>query len=121
MRFPERWRIREPGAVVFDPSTGNRRPGPPAADVVCRGVLQQRQLSASSIDAGSSEISDGHVVMTYVLMLEPSAPTPSSRAVLLDDADNTYQVVASPRVRKPVGGRPVYIAVMVRRSSDMKE
>jgi hypothetical protein len=107
--------------VAIDPSTGNRRPGAASVDVSCRGVLQQRQLPASSVDAGSSEISDGHVVMTYVLMLEPSAPTPSSRAVLLDEDDNTYQVVASPRVRKPVGGRPVYIAVMVRRSSDMKE
>ena len=123
MRFPERWLIQEPASVpVFDPSTGVKKPSPLPVPVAVRGLLQQRQLSASSVDAGNSEFVDGHVTSSYVLLLDPSAPSPSPSAVLIDSDGLRYQVVANSRVRRPVRGvrKPAYIAVMVRRSNDLE-
>lgn len=107
---------------VKDPSTGNRKPGVLPDPVAVRGLLQQRQLSASSVDAGNSEFADGHVVSVYVLMLEPAAPSPSPSAVLIDSDGLRFQVVANSRPRRPVRGarKPAYIAVMVRRSNDLE-
>ncbi|WP_052056361.1 hypothetical protein [Rhodococcoides fascians] len=123
MRFPERWLIQEPaGAAEVDPSTGNRKPGVLPEPVPVRGLLQQRQLSASSVDAGNSEFIDGHVTSVYMLLLKPSSPSPSPSAVLIDADGQRYQVVANSRPRRPVRGvrKPAYIAVMVRRSNDME-
>lgn len=122
MRFPESWSIQEPASPVFDPSTGNRKPGILPDPVPVRGLLQQRQLAASSVDAGNTEFADGHVVSVYVLMLAPSSPVPSQSAVLIDSDGARYQVVANARPRRPVRGirKPAYIAVLVRRSNDLE-
>ncbi|WP_346764426.1 hypothetical protein [Rhodococcus sp. B10] len=87
-----------------------------------RGLLQQRQLSASSVDAGNVEFDDGHVTSVYVLLLEPDSPLPESRDELIDADGLRYQVVANARSRRHIrGGRkPSYLAVMVRRTNDLE-
>jgi len=123
MRFPEQWWIQRPPSVtVMDPSTGNRKPGVKPDPIAVRGLLQQRQLSASSVDAGNVEFSDGHVTSVYLLLLEPESPQPSPRDELVDIDGVHYQVVANSRPRRPVrsGRRPSYIAVMLRCANDLE-
>lgn len=123
MRFPESWWIQSPAAEpVRDPSTNNRKPGVKPDRIPVQGLLQQRQLSASSVDAGNVEFEDGHVTSVYVLLLDPDSPVPTSRDELIDVDEVRYQVVANARPRRPVrGGRkPSYIAVMLRRANDLE-
>ncbi len=70
-RLPERWTllVNNPEQVQ-DESTGNWFPGKPTP-VPWTGLLQQRQLSAASVDAGNTELAAGHVVSSYVLLLDP--------------------------------------------------
>jgi hypothetical protein len=123
MRFPEQWWIQRPvSSPAMDPSTGNKKPGVKPEPIAVRGLLQQRQLSASSVDAGNVEFVDGHVTSVYVLLLEPDSPQPEARDELVDVDGIHYQVVANSRPRRPVrsGRRPSYIAVMLRRSNDLE-
>jgi len=127
-RLPESWVWLVDNPPTQDPSTGNLLPTPPTR-IECTGLLQQRQLSAASVDAGNTEFAPGHVVSSYVLLLDvlpvgsaqPLDPGPSDR---FEDADGVvYQIEGQPRVRRPVPGsrRPAYIAANVRCVTDMKE
>lgn len=69
-KLPEKWVLLQDNPPELDPSTGNRRPVAPT-EVPWTGLLQQRQLASSSVDAGNVEIVDGHVVSSYVLLLDP--------------------------------------------------
>lgn len=122
MRFPESWWIQGPAEPARDPSTNNRMPGVKPDPVPVQGLLQQRQLSASSVDAGNTEFEDGHVTSAYLLLLDPDSPVPGSRDEMVDVDGVRYQVVANARPRRHVrGGRkPSYIAVMVRRANDLE-
>lgn len=123
-RLPEQWVLLQDNPVVgVDPSTGNRRPGVPI-ETPWTGLLQQRQLSASSVDAGNVEFSDGHVVSSYVLLLDPGLqPHPERRDRFRGPDGTVYTVVGKPRVRRPARGsrRPAYISAIVRNSSDYQE
>jgi hypothetical protein len=123
-RLPEDWvLLQDNPVVVIDPSTGNRRPGEPI-EVPCRGLLQQRQLASSSVDAGNVEFVDGHVVSSFVLLLDPGlVPHPVARDKFRGPDGTVFTVVGRPRVRQPVRGsrRPAYISAIVRSSSDYQE
>jgi hypothetical protein len=121
--LPERWTLIHRTEDVYDPVSGNSRPGE-TVEVPWKGLLQQRQLSASSVDAGSTEFEDGHVASAYVLLLEPGlTPFPSRRDAFRGPDGEVLQVVGKPRVRKPARGsrKPAYIAAIVRNSSDYEE
>lgn len=120
--LPEKWTLLVSGEPTIDPSTGNRIPSPPTR-IEWTGLLQQRQLSASSVDAGNTEITPGHVVGAYMLLLDPGlTPFPQRRDAFEDEEGTLYQIQGTPRVRHPArrSRRPAYIAAMVRQSSDMK-
>ena len=122
-RLPEKWTLLVDNEPVQDPSTGNRIPVPPTR-VEWTGLLQQRQLSAASVDAGNTEFESGHVVSSYVLLLDPGIPVmPDRRDRFEDENENVYQIEGKPRPRKPARGsrRTAYIAANVRCVSDMKE
>lgn len=123
VRFTEPWVLLKDNEPIQDPVTGNWFPTAPT-EIPWTGLLQQRQLSASSVDAGSSEIESGHVVASYELLLNPGIPEmPARRDRFRDASGVVYQVVGNPRVRKPARGsrRPAYIAAIVRNSSDLEE
>ena len=108
---------------IQDPSTGNMIPVPPA-EIEWRGRFFQRQLSAASVDAGNTEFDAGHVVSSYVLLLDPGIPVmPDRRDRVRDEDDVIYQIEGKPRARRPARGsrRTAYIAANVRCVSDMKE
>ncbi|WP_395705148.1 hypothetical protein [Rhodococcus ruber] len=123
-RLPESWTLLvDNPPTQDDDSTGNRIPSPPT-EIPWTGLLQQRQLSAASVDAGNTEFEAGHVVSSYVLLLDPGIPvTPGRRDRFRDEQNVIYQIEGTPRVRRPARGsrRPAYIAANVRRVSDMKE
>ncbi|QSE94194.1 hypothetical protein JWS13_39145 [Rhodococcus pseudokoreensis] len=119
--FPEPWTLLRYNEPEYDESTNNRIPVAPT-EVPWRGLLQQRQLSASSVDAGNVEFQDWHVTSSYVLLLAPGLdPLPAERDSFRDEDGAIYQVVGKTRARRPVRGprRAAYIAAIVRRSNDM--
>ncbi|CCW14607.1 hypothetical protein EBESD8_51770 [Rhodococcus aetherivorans] len=121
--LPEKWVLLRESEPVQDESTGNWIPQPPT-EIPWTGLLQQRQLSAASVDAGNTEIVMGHVVSSFVLLLDPGIPVLPDRRDRFRDADDVvYQVEGKPRVRRPARGsrRPAYIAANVRCVSDMEE
>lgn len=122
-RLPEKWTLLVDNPATQDESTGNRIPSPPT-DIEWTGLLQQRQLSSSSVDAGNTEFEAGHVTSSYVLLLDPGIPVmPDRRSRFRDENDVVYQIEGKPRARKPARGskRTAYIAANVRCVSDMKE
>lgn len=121
--LPETWVLLVDGEPVQDPSTGNWFPGP-RTEIEWTGLLQQRQLSAASVGAGNTEFLDGHVVSSYVLLLDPGIPvTPDRRDQFRGPDGLIYEVEGKPRPRRPARGsrRLAYIAANVRCVSDMKE
>jgi len=122
-RLPEPWVLLVDGVATVDESTGNRIPAAPI-EVPWTGLLQQRQLSSSSIDSGNTEFEDGHVSSSFTLLLDPGLlPFPSSRDRFRDSDGIVYQVVGRPRARKPARGarKANYIAAIVRCASDVRE
>jgi len=122
-RLPEPWVLLRDNPPTLDPSTGNRRPSAPT-EVPWTGLLQQRQLASSSVDAGNVEFVDGHVVSSYVLLLDPGLnPHPVPRDKFRGPDGTVFTVVGRPRVRRPVRGsrRPAYISAIVRSSTDYQE
>ncbi|MFC9786436.1 hypothetical protein [Rhodococcus sp. NPDC127528] len=122
-RLPERWTLLRDNEPLQDPSTGNEIPVAPS-EYPWTGLLQQRQLSASSVDAGNVEFEDGHEVSVFDLLLDPGlTPFPNRRDRFRDADGRIVQVVGTPRARRPARGsrRPAYIAAIVRHVSDMKE
>lgn len=122
-RLPERWVLLRENEPVIDPDSGNRIPVP-NSEYPWTGLLQQRQLSASSVDAGNVEFEDGHVASSYVLLLDPGLnPFPERRDAFRGPNGEVVQVVGTPRVRQPArrSRRPAYIAAIVRKSSDYEE
>ena len=120
-RLPEPWVLLRYNEPEYDESTNNQFPVP-LTEVPWHGLLQQRQLSASSVDAGNVEFQDGHVTSSYILLLDPGLdPLPTERDSFRDEDGAIYQVVGKPRARRPVRGprRAAYIAAVVRRSNDM--
>ncbi|EOM78064.1 hypothetical protein DW322_11265 [Rhodococcus rhodnii] len=122
-RLTEQWVLLVEGDPAVDPATGNSRPGPDR-EVPWSGLLQQRQLSASSVDAGNSEFLEGHETSVYDLLLDPGLdPFPKRRDTFRGPDGRVFQVVGTPRVRRPARGsrRPAYIAAIVRAASDFQE
>lgn len=122
-RLPERWTLLRENPPGQDPSTGNRVPVPPS-EYPWTGLLQQRQLSSSSVDMGNVEFESGHEVSGFVLLLDPGlSPSPTRRDRFRGPDGEIVQVVGTPRARRPARGsrRPAYIAAIVRLVSDMKE
>lgn len=122
-KLPERWVLLQDNPPEIDSSTGNRRPTPPT-EIEWTGLLQQRQLASSSVDAGNVEFVDGHVVSSYVLLLDPGlVPHPVPRSKFRDEDGTVFTVVGKPRVRRPARGsrKPAYISAIVRSSSDYQE
>lgn len=122
-RLPERWTLIHREEVSYDETSGNSRPGE-TVEIPWTGLLQQRQLSASSVDAGSTEFEDGHVTSSYVLLLDPGLnPFPGRRDSFRGPGGEVLQVVGTPRVRKPArrSRTPAYIAAIVRNASDYQE
>lgn len=122
-KLPEKWTLLVDNPPVQDPSTGNWFPVP-ATPIPWTGLLQQRQLSAASVDAGNTEFAPGHVVSSYVLLLDPGIPVmPGPEDRFEDENGVVYQVEGKPRSRKKIRGsrRVTYIAANVRCVSDMKE
>ncbi|MCK8671002.1 hypothetical protein M1M07_07705 [Rhodococcus sp. HM1] len=121
--LPEKWILLVDNPPIHDPSTGNRIPAPPTP-VEWTGLAQQRQLSAASVDAGNTEFEAGHVVSSFVLLLDPGIPVmPRVRSKFKDAEGVVYEVEGKPRARRRIRGSRAlrYIAVNVRCVSDMKE
>lgn len=125
MKFPELWRIRPPRPTEVDGSTGNPKPGPKPDPVEVRGLLQQRYPRTEQ-----EQIDNQRTVDTRVLLLHPHTldaghlgrrPTPADQAI--DAEDTVWHIVRESNVRRPNRGNrtPKYIAVIVRRSTDIKE
>ncbi|WP_245813858.1 hypothetical protein [Rhodococcus marinonascens] len=96
----------------------------PRSEIPWTGLLQQEQLSSSSVKAGNSEFEDGHEASSYVLLLDPGIdPFPQRRDAFRGPDGRVFQVVGTPRARRPARGsrRPAYIAAIVRTSSDYQE
>ncbi|MGF7124035.1 hypothetical protein [Rhodococcus sp. BE178] len=122
-RLPEKWVLLVDSDPTIDPATGNRIPGLPR-EIEWTGLLQQRQLTSSSIDVGNVEFDDGHETSGFVLLLNPGIPVMPQRRDRFRGADGTvYHVIGTPRPRRPARGsrRVAYIAAIVRNASDMKE
>ncbi|RVW03013.1 hypothetical protein [Rhodococcus xishaensis] len=120
--LPEAWTLLVENETVQDPSTGNLFPSPPT-EVPWTGLLQQRQLSPASA-VGNTEFTAGHVVSSYVLLLDPGIePLPTSKDAFRDADGAIYRIQGRPRQRRMASGsrRPAYIAANVRMVSDMKE
>ncbi|NKS12585.1 hypothetical protein GS580_16740 [Rhodococcus hoagii] len=124
-RLPEKWTLLVHSTQqVQDESTGNWFPAAAPTPVPWTGLLQQRQLSAASVDAGNTEFAADHVVSSFVLLLDPGLdPFPTQRDSFRDSAGVVYRIEGRPRLRRAANGsqRPAYIAVNVRSVSDMKE
>ena len=121
--LPEKWILLVDNPPIYDPSTGNWFPSPPTP-IEWTGLAQQRQLSAASVDAGNTEFEAGHVVSSFVLLLDRGIPVMPNSGSKFKDADGVvYQVEGKPRPRRRIRGsrEPRYIAVNVRCVSDMKE
>lgn len=122
-RLPEAWTLLVDNPPTQDESTGNRMPSDPTP-IAWTGLLQQRQLTSSSVDAGNTEFESGRVASSFLLLLDPGIPVmPGRRDRFRGPDDAIYQVEGTPRPRKPARGsrRTAYIAAVVRRVSDMKE
>ncbi|QCQ91735.1 hypothetical protein [Rhodococcus sp. SGAir0479] len=122
-KLPEKWTLLADSEPTIDPVTNNRLPGRPI-EIPWTGLLQQRQLTSSSIDVGNTEIENGHETSGAVLLLDPGIPRmPQRRDRFRGEDGTTYQVVGTPRPRRPARGsrRVAYIAAIVRSASDMKE
>lgn len=119
----EPWVLLTDGEPTVDPVTNNRMPGR-SIEIPWTGLLQQRQLTSSSIDIGNTEFESGHETSGFVLLLTPGIPVmPKRRDRFRGPDGGTYQVVGTPRPRRPARGsrRVAYIAAIVRSASDMKE
>lgn len=122
--FPEVWQIRPPRPFVYDPSTGNRRPGGKPNPVPVNGLLQQRFPRTEQSDVGTS----GGRLDERTLLLDPKIVADLGRDLTTDDVaigpdDLVWHIDRAPVPRRPVRGRrtPRYLAVMVRRATDIKE
>ncbi|OZE77222.1 hypothetical protein CH305_18470 [Rhodococcus sp. 15-649-2-2] len=126
MRFVERWVLLRDNPGVPDESTGVLKPVPPT-EIPYAGLLQQRQLSSSSVDAGNTELYPGNVVSSFVLLLEPAPldgsvlDPPRAKDRLRGPDGLVVHVVGLTRPRRNRNHQPRYIAAIVRASSDMKE
>ncbi|NHP18109.1 hypothetical protein G8767_31730 [Rhodococcus sp. IC4_135] len=120
----EKWTLIRENEPLADESTGNRVPVAPS-EFEWTGSLHQRQLSASSVDAGNTEFEPGHVVGSYVLLLTPGlTPFPARRDKFRREEDGEiFTITGTPRERRRMRGsrRPVYIAAIVRNANDLEE
>lgn len=125
MKFPESWLIRPPRPTVTDDSTGNQRPGPKPTPVPVKGLLQQRYPRTEQ-----EQVDENRTLDTRLLLLHPNVLTaaklgrqPTPADVAIDANETVWHIVRETNVRKPNRGRrtPKYIAVIVRRTTDIKE
>lgn len=121
MQFPEVWSIRAPRPSTIDPTTGNPIPGVAPAPVQVRGSLEQRWPRTEQRESGTVLADE------RVLLLEPAAarkvPPISEQHKVIGPDGTVWSVVRVPqfrRRRRP--SAPIrYVALVVRRSTDIKE
>lgn len=121
MQFPEVWSIRAPRPSTIDSTTGNPIPGVAPAPVQVRGSLEQRWPRTEQRESGTVLADE------RVLLLEPAAarkvPPISEQHKAIGPDGTVWSVVRVPqfrRRRRP--SAPIrYVALVVRRSTDIKE
>lgn len=123
MRFPEQWAIRPPRPTTVDEGTGNCRPGPAPDPILVRGSLEQRFPRTDE-----KLLPGGVVAAEALLLLHPSAenkiPGPITlehRAISPDG--EVWSIVRIPKARKRrrASAPTRYIALVIRRATDIKE
>ncbi|AON97377.1 head-to-tail stopper [Gordonia phage Nyceirae] len=122
LRFPERWEIRAPRTTTTDVTTGNPVPGPRPTPVEVNGSLEQRFPDSDQREVGEV------IADQRVLVLEPAAKskvaggiTKQHQAIGPDGTVWSIVRVPVPRKRRRPSAPIRYLALVVRRSTDIKE
>ncbi|MGB6246108.1 hypothetical protein [Gordonia sp. (in: high G+C Gram-positive bacteria)] len=123
MNFPEQWKVRAPRPTTVDPSTGNRRPGPAPAAVTVWATLEERFPRTDE-----KQLPGPVVAAEAFLLLHPSAEKKVAGGITLhhqviSPEGEVWSIVRLPRPRKRrrLLAPTRYIALVVRRATDIKE
>ena len=123
MNFPEQWKLRGPRPTTVDPVTGNSRPGPAPAPVLVWGTREERFPRTEE-----TLLPNQVVAAESLLLLHPAAETAvpggiTLRHSLVDPAGDVWTIVRIPRHRKRrrYFAPTRYIALVIRRATDLKE
>ncbi|WP_336791775.1 hypothetical protein [Gordonia malaquae] len=122
LAFPEEWGIRPPRSWTVDPSTGNRRPGQRPDAVPVRASLEQRFPANEQKSIRNDVVSDERI-----LLLHPGADrkvggiTNEHQAIAPDGTVWSIVLEPNPRRRRRFGAPTRYIALVIRRATDIKE
>lgn len=121
-RFVEPWQIRPPRPTTTDPSTGNPIVGPAPDPVAVKGSLEQRFPRTEQREAGTVLADE------RVLLLESAAEqkvaggiTQAHKAIGPDGTVWSIVRIPTPRRRRRPSAPTRYLALIVRRATDIKE
>lgn len=121
-RFVESWRVRPPRPTTVDPSTGNPIVGQAPDPIEVKGSLEQRFPRTEQHEAGSVLVDE------QVLLLEPAADqlvpggiTQAHKAIGPDGTVWSIVRVPTRRRRRRPSAPTRYLALIVRRATDIKE
>ncbi len=122
LRFDEQWAIRPPRPTTVDESTGNPIVGAAPDLIEVLGSLEQRFPRTEQREVGTTLVDE------QVLLLAPAAETvvpggitPSHKAIGPDGTVWSIVRIPKPRRRRRPSAPTRYLALVVRRATDIKE
>lgn len=114
--------VRPPRPTTIDPGTGNPRPGGKPDAIHVMGSLEQRYPRTEQSEVGLTLVDED------VLMLEPATATMVPGGIteahkVIGPDGAVWSIVRVPRLRRPrrTGAPLRYVALIVRRSTDIEE
>lgn len=122
LRFDEQWQIRPPRPMTVDESTGNPIAGTAPDPIDVRGSLEQRFPRTEQREVGDALVDE------QVLLLAPAADTAvpggitaAHKAIGPDGTVWSIVRIPKPRRRRRPSAPTRYLALVVRRATDIKE
>lgn len=123
MNFPEPWAVRGPRPTTTDPTTGNRRPGAAPPAVTVWGTLEERFPRTDE-----KLLPTKVVAVEALLLLHPGSDSKVPGGITLQHTvvspdGEVWTIVRLPkrRKRRRLLAPTRYIALVVRRATDIKE